>query len=510
MTHCEEEAMRIERHLAQVVAPPNSDAHQESLFEQLRCCTLQWLRDFQDAGFDECAIVGLQERWTEVLAVTLEAVHDADETHAFDQWLETKFLQWGQTDLGEVIAQFEDGEAEFLADNAFAEFATEFSTTTDKARLSFLRQRIRALLEQGPVYPHRLPRTNGRSTAQEQSDQVTMKFEEQSRWHDGLRKIVWDQGIAAKPIPRLLRGSTPHFLVVHLFSGRRRHQDVHYWLAQWAEQRGARITIISMDTAVSQEYGNLQEGTVSWEALEKLYEHGVVSATLAGSPCETFSAARHLPPPVQDSLHRWPRPLRSAARLFGLQCLTRKELRQCRQGTAFALQTLYAAAQHLARGGLFLSEHPACPEDEDKASVWRTALIGLLTQDPDCQLQTFPQWKWGSATPKPTGLFSIRIPYLAKSMYACADPSLPYPTKVAQGLDTDGSFNTAACKEYPPLFCRALAKALTDQFETSLRAKNVIQCTVDDTAVHRWLHEAAQESAVIHEFTTFRPDFQGR
>lgn len=174
------------------------------------------------------------------------------------------------------------------------------------------------------------------------------------------------------------------------------------------------------------------------------------------------------------------------------------------------MQTLYIAVLHLARGGVFLSEHPACPEDEEKASIWRSALVGLLLKDPDCKLQTFGQWKWGSATPKPTGLLSIRLPFLAKSMYACADGILPYPTRVAQGTDEHGSFHTAACKEYPPLFCKALARAFADQFEASLRARKAINCMVDNSLLHRWLHEAATESEPIHNFTTFRPDFQGR
>ena len=142
-----------------------------------------------------------------------------------------------------------------------------------------------------------------------------MKFEDQQQWHDQLRHVKWDQSMPARQIPRLLRGGEPHFVFVHLFSGRRRTFDVHYWLAQWANFRGIKITILSMDTAVSEEYGNLQVDKCSWKKLVELYEHGAISASLAGAPCETFSAARHLPPPDHaDATHKWPRPLRSAAR----------------------------------------------------------------------------------------------------------------------------------------------------------------------------------------------------
>ena len=136
-------------------------------------------------------------------------------------------------------------------------------------------------------------------------------------------------------------------------------------------------------------------------------------------------------------------------------------------------------------------------------------MIELLLRDPECRLQTVGQWKWGSATPKPTGLFSIRLPFLLRSLHACADPTIKYPTTVAQGVDTHGRFRTAACKEYPPLFCKALAKAFTDQFEFSLRTGAIRSCTVDCDPLLDWLHAMAVESAPIHAFTTYRPDFQG-
>lgn len=513
IVRCEEEIMQIEQRLATAVEPQQGEQIRAEFYANLRACTQRWLTDFQAAGFDAEAIVALPERWMEVVMLTLEAHLAKPEEHweaCFDTWIERCFLAWGQTDLGDVIASFDDGEAEYIADEAFAEIAQDFSTTADRRRVSFLRQRIQVLLAQGPDHPHRVVKPPAGTRPQIAAGHVVMRFEDQTAWHERLRTLEWDQCLPTQPIPILLRGGEPHFLVVHLFSGRRRQQDVHYWLAQWANHRGARITILSMDTAVSQAYGNLHVKAISWQKLVALYESGAVSATLAGAPCETFSAARHLPPPEQNEHRSWPRPLRSASRLFGLAMLTVKELRQCRQGTEFSLQTLFIAVLHLATGGVFLSEHPACPEDEEKASIWRSALVELLRKDPDCKLQTFAQWRWGSATPKPTGLLSIRLPSLAKSMYVCVDPTLKYPVKVAQGVDEQGRFNTAACKEYPPLFCRALARAFTDQFETSMRSHQVINCTVDDLSLHQWLHEAATESSPIYDFPTYRPDFQGR
>lgn len=68
-----------------------------------------------------------------------------------------------------------------------------------------------------------------------------------------------------------------------------------------AGARGIDIAVLSMDTAVSSHYGDLTKNSVSWKCLVQLYERGMVAATLCGAPCETFSAARHVPPP--DDLH---------------------------------------------------------------------------------------------------------------------------------------------------------------------------------------------------------------
>ena len=510
IAQCGEELDELLRQQRSIPAPPDAREIRLLFFEQLETVTHSWFQDFCDAGFVADDITNLTQRWIDAIAGALERLGERHQHQQFDQWLEGCFLEWGSSHLGELIADFQDGEAEHLADEAFADFAQEFQTTADQQRIAFLRQRVKHLMQKSPDHPHRLPKVSDNAPLRHRSRLVPIRFEEQVEWHLKIRTVQWDQCLPPRSIPRLLKGDIPHFVFVHLFSGRRREGDVHWWLIQWAQCRGVRITILSMDTAVSLTGGNLQADSEAWAKLVELYELGAISATLAGAPCETFSAARHLRPPEASDGdgHRWPRPLRSADRLFGLPGLTMKELKQCMQGTAFSLQTLFVAALHLIHGGLFVSEHPACPDDPDKASIWRSAVIELLLRDPECRLQTVGQWRWGSATPKPTGLFSIRLPYLLRSMHTCADSTLAYPATVAQGVDEQGRFKTAACKEYPPRFCQALSKAFTDQFDFSLRRGQIRDCTVECESLLDWLHATSTESAPIHAFTTYRPDFQ--
>ena len=178
---------------------------------------------------------------------------------------------------------------------------------------------------------------------------------------------------------------------MHLFSVRRRPGDIHDRLHFWANQMGFQVTVLSLDTAVAPCLGDLRVHSVTWTQLLALYRAGVVTATISGSPCETFSSARHFQPEVADA-RCWPRPLRTAARLLGLAGLTMRELRQLHQGSEFALQTLLAAAWSVVTGAIFLSEHPWKPKNEEYASIWRSPWIALLEKLPEAHLHCVHQW----------------------------------------------------------------------------------------------------------------------
>ena len=305
----------------------------------------------------------------------------------------------------------------------------------------------------------------------------------------------------------------PTYLVIHLFSGRRRQNDVHWHLVHMARARGLDLKVLSMDRAVPAHYGDLTEASHSWQRLAQLYEQGLVAARICGAPCETFSEARHVPPPEElpdSEKKRWPRPLHSFARLFGLDGLRPRELSQCRQGSAFMLQAVMVCIWHLLYGGVFLSEHPAPPEDEAKASILTSAIIQLLLKHPDIALCISDQWKWGAEVRKPTGLFSLRMPQLARSMYTCADLNAKFRQQVAIGKDHEGKFKTAVCKEYPPLFAAGLAKAVVDQLCTEKRQRTSQSFAPSDPDLLEWLHEAMSESSRIFEHSTHLPDYQGQ
>ena len=107
-----------------------------------------------------------------------------------------------------------------------------------------------------------------------------------------------------------------------------------------------------------------------------------------------------------------------------------------------------------------MSEHPAPPNDIAIASVWTAPWTQILRAPPDVHLHIMPQWKWGCAVIKPTGLLALRLPHFAQSMYQRQVPDAVQPTQVAIGKGPDGPFQISAFEEYALQFCSAIAGSI--------------------------------------------------
>ena len=218
------------------------------------------------------------------------------------------------------------------------------------------------------MFPHREVR-KGTANAQERADTaaaIPMYYEEQNLLFDFIRTIKWfDLPFDCKvPIWRQPREKII-FLIAHLFSGRRRPGDVHAYLTRRAEEANLQVLVLSLDTANSEVMGNLHVSSTTWSQLTRLYREGRVAVTIAGAPCETWSAARHHQLETSDDHEscqpQGPRPLRSAARIFGLQGLTKRELRQLSRGTQFYLQTTITIAWAICTSILLPRKIPTLP-----------------------------------------------------------------------------------------------------------------------------------------------------
>lgn len=477
------------------------------LGDALTLATQVWFVRFYPQGPSDLEKGLLSEAWLDAMCTLLESTD-----LVIDEWVQFAFLAWGDHWLPDIVAQFLDGQAEHDVENIYADFVAELPRFQLLSRISALRSslqhvheappqahRPRAFHSQGPAHH---PKVNTKI-----QEEVPRLFGEQETWSARMRqcRFITVPEVAACPLYRALP-DVPTFLFVHLFSGRRRTGDFHMELQNFALHKPWRVVILSLGTAVSVEYGNLLHHTISWKALEECYLAGRIAGTLCGPPCETYSEARFTPPP-DDSIH-WPKPLRSFAQLFGLDGLSARELKQCHTGSNFFLQCVWALTAHIAFGGIYVAEHPAPPFLEERPSIWTSAVIQTLLQLPDLVLHCVQQYKWGASAVKPTGLLAWDLPFFRKDLYSCALNDPVRPNSAAIGKDDSGNFRTSKHKEYPPVFCKALAFAVAQQFDRFWRSDRIRRSPAATEALDQWVIQAAAASTNVRDDGHWLPDFQ--
>ena len=504
-----------DRHLAQLraaklaaelefhdyVQPDDATGAGERLGDVLSAVTNQWFIDFCGAGHRFDDLEGPQDRWLDVLCRL---------PSEFESWTARVFILWGRHILPDIIAQLMDGEAEAYLDAEYASLAADFDEYWLEVRLQRLgRQLADAQAPCLPALPHRPVRPPQRDSKPRSVPQyeVPRLFQTQERWHSDLEQVRW-QDLPPDPQVPFIEGLMPRptFIIVHLFAGRRRDTDLHSWLNQWAHRRNIGLTILSLDTAISPVLGNLDSKAETWERLQELYLQGYVAATISGHPCETFSSARWTEPPPELRYQRWPRPLRTALRLFGLDHRKLRELRQTKLGSAFFLQTVWTLACHVVFGGLFLEEHPGLPREEHHPSIWKSAILQLFRRHPDVRWYEIGQWRFGASTTKP---LTLRMPHFLNDLYVHADPHAVRPRSAAIGVDANGQFRTACHKEYPCRLSAGFANAVAMQLQRNHRAQMLRSPALMPPPLSQWVHEVAHACHAVRSEAVWLPDYQG-
>ena len=272
-----------------------------------------------------------------------------------------------------------------------------------------------------------------------------------------------------------------------------------------------KILVISCDTAISEEYGNLAGGE-AWRQITRLLYFGVFGMGLSGPPCETYSAARHIEPP-KEAKGRWPRPLRSPALLWGLPALRCREIKQVAMGSKLLLHSTYMELMVGLHGGATLMEHPLDRSDQGIPASWQAPVMtGLLKALPDYKHNVIEQWRFGSVGIKPTDIRTIGMVRPHKVLKEHEIDGLPRPKVLLAGLDSEGEWRTAAAKEYPPQLSRALAMIILETLRHRLPRKRYRVRQWDELPedLLSWMRDAHRVSQTISEDAQMRPDYQGR
>ena len=297
----------------------------------------------------------------------------------------------------------------------------------------------------------------------------------------------------APPIPR---GFSAERYFLHLFSGRRRRGDFHYFFDQLQAPEGVWIQVISLDVVLSEVWGDLLRPATRafWKSAIRAR---VVVGLLGGPPCETWSQAR------EKAIHgrrRAPRVLRTAEHPWGKESMSLREVKQVRVGNELVGFQLEAVTELYCTGGIAVSEHPAAPKNEDSVSIWRTPIAALLQSLEGCQLLTLAQGLWGAKSPKPTSLLVLNAPDLVQVLRQW-QVTKHVPSSTSIGTDGSGCWATSALKEYPPALNAALAQGLHAA---------ILHCTTDSGVQVADSFKAACTSMLCTEYGgNIGPDFAG-
>jgi hypothetical protein len=160
-----------------------------------------------------------------------------------------------------------------------------------------------------------------------------------------------------------------------------------------------------------------------------------------------------------------PRILRDADHLWGFLSVSLREMAQLSDGHCL-LGFSVTAMTILATGIL---EHPAEPEEQELASIWRLPIIQLLSRLPGMTHLNMAQGLLGAPSPKPTGLLALNLPTLPQQLVKWAVCS-ELPKGRSIGVDDAGVYKTAGLKEYPPAMCAAIASA----FFTAIQSQSAM------------------------------------
>ena len=256
-----------------------------------------------------------------------------------------------------------------------------------------------------------------------------------------------------------------HRVILHLYSGRRRRGDVQYYFDRLSSsQTQFHLHIVSLDIVIDKIYGDAMRADTCDFWLNSI-RSGYIIAMLAGPPCESWSRARGVPlhgtSEFTGLVQRCgPRIIRDIQHLWGLDCVTIRELEQLQVGNALLGFTLLALLEMALADGQGMVEHPAEPEDlPHAASIWRLPLVKAIMQLATIELLRFSQGLMGAKSHKPTHLLLLSLPQLLSCLHANR-VRCDIPRAARIGKDQSGNWNTAVLKEYPPAMCKAVAHAL--------------------------------------------------
>ena len=399
------------------------------------------------------------------------------------------FIHWVETHLHDDCPSDLDPDIASLLELAYMSVLDDLPTWHIRQRMKQLTQRWMHLPND---YPEFAPRPEPAvHRPYDRLHPIQMAYADLGMCEQKRKQWVFCQQPQIRPL-----AETGPLFVVHLYSGRRREGDFHFWMEKYMAELDSplrcSVYVLSLDTAIHPTM-NVHCPTL-WTRLLDLARAGRILAMLLGPPCETWSAARNQPLPTTEGGRTGPRPLRSAMTLWGLEMRTLAELLQLSVGNCLLLKGIWLSIAIAYRSGSIILEHPATPYDMELPSIWRTGVLCLLLRaGVPFRKVTIQQWRFGSVGIKPTTLL-YSGGCLPRVLQAHELSGIAKPTTYLLGRTEDGTFKTAQAKEYP----KSLSKAFAAFFSESIRRNS-----------HRFFADVEELDQMFFEFVRQCSGFTG-
>ncbi len=244
------------------------------------------------------------------------------------------------------------------------------------------------------------------------------------------------------------------FVVLHLFSGPRRHGDVEHHLRREMQDKGLQVVVVSVDLDADARW-DLSDPLCFHELLQMIHQ-GLIDGLIGGPPCATWSRLRFLP--------GGPRPVRTRSHPWGLSGLTRAERSRVREANALMIHFLALAEALALRGGVFLLEHPADPGQEPFPSVFATPQLTEMADRVGAVLGYLEQCALGGPAKKPTGLLSTIEAFWGTGP-TCPGLSGQHRHATGGPKVVNGAFASQRLSAYASPMCAWFAAGFADVFE---------------------------------------------
>ena len=169
--------------------------------------------------------------------------------------------------------------------------------------------------------------------------------------------------------------------------------------------------------------------------------------------------------------------MRSSEHLTGLPALTAKTWRQVATGTALVRFMTQVVMLLAAYGGCGFFEHPQWPAwlaSRQPPSVWVTKAMRRLKALGCVSIASFDQCVLGVDFRKPTTILLLRLKSFRDAIMRLGSHGrCNHPGHTAlKGRQSDGTYQTAKAKIYPPLLNQMLGRSVVDFIVQYLEKKS--------------------------------------